>query len=507
VTLPAGYPTNTTTNPNNYVAELQGTGSQPVIGPGIVLKVMSGDQFSVRVSSWYQLNGATTGTPVSPLTDILSALISGIGKVPGEGAPAAALQANSAPLSSNVLQFLSDTGATIVQTKPHAFLNWVLFDNQFNYVAASSGFQQVGASGMLTAIVETNLPITSSAYLYIYVSNETSNIPVFFDNLQVTQTRGPLLEEDHYYPFGLLMSGISDRALKQKYAENKYRFNKGSELENKEFSDGSGLEMYATHLRELDPQLGRWWQIDPKPTQAESPYASMGNNPIFRNDPLGDTTGHGFTQGVGTGYTRFFKNAWNAVTNPGQTLKNAFSLKSLGENALNVGTMGMYGTIKEINNDVKTVQSQGTYGLGTVVGNKLAQGTVVAAGEIGGKVADAFETAGSTTLYRAASSAEVKDMSVNGVRNISTGYQTGKLFATSAEDAAQYGKNNFKLDGVPNTIVEVRVPNSVMKISTTFEADAMKAVSVPANQLPSLRVVGPLNYSPRPSDPLGIGGW
>jgi RHS repeat-associated protein len=146
----------------------------------------------------------------------------------------------------------------------------------------------VGSSGAFTVTTRNNVALNKSGYLYVYISNETPNIDVFFDNLQVTHLRGPLVEEAHYYPFGLTMAGISSKALNFG-KENKFKYNSGTELSHKEFSDCSGLEIYETSYRGYDPQIGRFWQPDPLSDVSHtfSSYAYANNNPICLNDPSG----------------------------------------------------------------------------------------------------------------------------------------------------------------------------------------------------------------------------
>ncbi|MEI9811055.1 MAG: RHS repeat-associated core domain-containing protein [Bacteroidota bacterium] len=174
---------------------------------------------------------------------------------------------------------------------PKAYLNTVFFDEQFKFVSQNSEIVQVttkGSGQTITRIDGSAKEAAKNGYAYIFVNNESNNF-VYFDNLQVTHIRGPLLEETHYYPFGLTMAGISSKALAFGSLTNRYKFNDGTELEDKEFSDGSGLDLYATEFRGYDPQIGRFWQIDELASfdYDYSPYAFANNNPILLNDPLG----------------------------------------------------------------------------------------------------------------------------------------------------------------------------------------------------------------------------
>lgn len=250
---PSGF-TDASTNPNNYVAKLKG--DEKKVGPGIVLKVMAGDKISMKVNSWYDAGGSSPTATNSAINDIISVLTNQIPSSSGG-------KIGSGTISSTVLQNpitafndLVGNSTNTITTKPKAHLCWVLLkESQLTNITEGSGCKQVGDDKTVTTLSNT-IDVPANGYLYIYTSNETQNIPVYFDNLQVSDVRGPLVSEDHYYPFGLLQVGISSKAAGKLQ-------NKDKTFQGQKFDDDLGLNYYSFKWRNHDPQIGRFIEIDP----------------------------------------------------------------------------------------------------------------------------------------------------------------------------------------------------------------------------------------------------
>jgi RHS repeat-associated core domain len=252
---------------------------------------MAGDKVDIWGKSYYLQNNAGGNNYNVPLLGILDGFLNAPSGVAGGKTTSAELNGLTV-LTSALSNFLSDPDRNNggASTVPKAYINYILLDENFRY--KGGGFSRVDENPnvvkdhyLVDASVQ-NIQVTQNGYIYVYVSNE-SPVEVFFDNLQVIHTRGPVLEETHYYPFGLTIAGISSKAMSK--IENKFRFNFGSELQNNEFSDGSGFDIYETPFRNYDPQIGRFNQIDPLSVfnQSSSPFSFVENNPILFIDPLG----------------------------------------------------------------------------------------------------------------------------------------------------------------------------------------------------------------------------
>ncbi|MGO4291516.1 DUF6443 domain-containing protein [Chitinophaga sp. RAB17] len=425
VDKPVGYPADESAGSNASVAKLTATGTGKKIGPSIVLRVMAGDTVQIGAKAFYKSGGPKEGkSSASTAENMLADLVRAFNGSNGDaGVHGSAGVDQQTPFNSNFYnndyQRLKDKEPDQLNAdRPKAYLNFVLFDDQFNLVDENSGVKQVKAEpDQLQTLGQDKMVIKKTGFLYAYTSNESTQ-DVFFDNVILGLNAGPLLEETHYYPFGLTMAGISANALKgANYAENRKKYN------GIEYTNELDLDIYDAQLRNLDPQIGRWNQIDPKIENMEawSPYASNYDNPIRYNDFLGDEgedpNKKGFFNGVKAGFTGFFRNAGNAIANPGQTVKAMFSPKALLNNALNVATMGGYGMAKGVVDNTRVVINEGAYGAGKIVGEKAAEVTVAVVAEGGAKAVSALKGAG-----KAGAAAEEMSTIYRGVNESHPGY-------------------------------------------------------------------------------------
>jgi RHS repeat-associated protein len=126
-------------------------------------------------------------------------------------------------------------------------------------------------------------PNTTSIVAYMKYESGTE---VYFDDLKIEITDKPVamvVQENHYYPFGLGMKGL-DYVAPSPNVENKFTFNGQTEKETK-----LGLNWHETAFRRYDPQLGRFHQIDPLADlfTGITPFQFGYNNPVLFNDPTG----------------------------------------------------------------------------------------------------------------------------------------------------------------------------------------------------------------------------
>jgi RHS repeat-associated protein len=282
-------PYSNTTATSASVYKLNGSTGDKT-GLGITLKVMAGDVVNIYGKSvWHNTNTAVTYQPItSALVNFFTAIATStpVTVLEGGSVTAATLNgasATTAPLTTMLNGTPNQTSNTTYA--PKAAINWILFDDQFRPVAGSMGTSLVSSTsdqiyGHTT--IPSNITMARSGFLYVYCSNE-SNVDVYFDNLQVTLKHGPIAEETHYYPFGLAMAGISDRAWGK--TPNYYHF-QGNEMQTGEWKDGTGLEEYDFSARYYDQQLGVWHAQDPA-NQFASPYLAMNNSWVNSADPNG----------------------------------------------------------------------------------------------------------------------------------------------------------------------------------------------------------------------------
>ncbi|WP_129020663.1 glycoside hydrolase family protein [Edaphocola flava] len=258
------------------------------VGTTLMLKVMSGDKLSLNADNYYESGIAPNSSSVSAGTfeHVVNSLAKAAGQLSGtEGSLANEWVAQM--LNSSSLQQAYDAlqSSYTDPSKPKAYLNFLFFDEQMQLMPefcriwqadGSDAWSRIGTDGSETIAVPQN------GFVATYISTQSTE-PTYFDNLTVTLEPGVLLEEKHYYPYGLPIVGMGSTASGMLPNKSRYQSN--------EYREDLGLNWMDFHNRQYDPQLGRFLSLDPmadeEGQQTMSPYHAMACNPSTMVDPMG----------------------------------------------------------------------------------------------------------------------------------------------------------------------------------------------------------------------------
>lgn len=283
---------------DGMAAKLEGSDPNRRIGTAIMLQTMPGDRFNISVDAFYE--GEYNQEDAVGVEDVVSSLMGALtGGSTYAGVPVSELPDNVRTITTalNDPALLGGLDNLINSNNnpnaPKAHLNFLFFNDKLEFVPGNSGSIQVPVNpqgwttidpsmvtGMATTAIQNGQVATEQpGYVIIYIDNQSVGKEVWFDNLMVGHYKGNVIEEDHYYPFGLTLSTSQTPNV----TKNPLKF------VTKELEKSFGLELYDFGARPYDPQLGRWLSIDPLTEQMRrhSPYNYAFDNPVRFIDPDG----------------------------------------------------------------------------------------------------------------------------------------------------------------------------------------------------------------------------
>lgn len=253
----------------NEVVRLNNT---RITGPAKSLAVAPGDVIDLEAYAYYE--GGSGYSSTANLTTMIAAVTSAFGVAPGGGESGRIYNALNSGMTTAGL------GGSSSDDVPAAYLNYILFDKDYNYITA--GFKPVTSSANFNKqkLYFDPITIAQQGYIYIYVSNESNTANwVYFDDLKIIHKKSLVVQTNDYYPFGLAFNSYS----RENSAPNQYLFN------GKELQDELELDWLDYGARMYMSDIGRWGVIDPlsEVMIGESPYVYVNNDPALVSDPSG----------------------------------------------------------------------------------------------------------------------------------------------------------------------------------------------------------------------------
>lgn len=171
-------------------------------------------------------------------------------------------------------------------TGPKAYLNWLVFDN--NFVLVNGGFVRMSdvareyGQDCAHEYLSAEIPIITSGFVYVYLSNENESIvDVFYDQFSVELRKSPVINATDLYPYGApAISYSREFSLKQDRL-----------LNGKETQDELGYNVVDLGQRDIDPFVPVFPTIDrfAEKYGSMSPYQYAAGNPVAFVDINGDS--------------------------------------------------------------------------------------------------------------------------------------------------------------------------------------------------------------------------